>query len=79
MEANQMIPSTNVKSVKGIRVELKISIDRGKCIPWLHPTDSWLGASHQCVIHWVKNHRFNIELVIFQPMEYFHWLTQLME
>jgi hypothetical protein len=69
MEANRVIPSTDVKSVKGIRVELGLSIDRGKCIPRLHPTNLWLGASHRCVIHWVKNHRFNIESVIFQPME----------
>jgi hypothetical protein len=46
MEANRVIPSTDVKSVKGIQVELGISIDQGKCIPRLHPTNLWLGASH---------------------------------
>jgi hypothetical protein len=43
MVANQVIPSTNVKLVKGIQVELGLVIHQGKCIPWLTPNQFIIG------------------------------------
>ena len=71
MVANQVIPSTNLKLVKGIQAELGLVIHQGKCIPWLKPNQFIIGwePPRFTVTHWLENHKFNIELVIFQPIK----------
>ncbi|PLW42362.1 hypothetical protein PCASD_06397 [Puccinia coronata f. sp. avenae] len=67
--ANRGNPLADLKSVRDHQFKFVEVSTEGNHFLGRHPSDVASGARHRGIIHWLENHRFNFESVIFQPME----------